>query len=66
MNILGSCRMWGSPWSFCSTSGVELGLPLAAEELKLGLRLGKGSGLRLGVGLILGLELGSDLVLKVD
>lgn len=51
MNILGSCRMWGSPWSFCSTSGVEFGLPLAAEELKLGLRLGLGPGLRLGVDL---------------
>lgn len=51
MNILGSCRMWGSPWSFCRTSGVEFGLPLAAEELKLGLRLGLGPGLRLGVDL---------------
>lgn len=66
MNIPGSCRMWRSPWSFCSTSGVELDLPLAAEELKLSLRLGlgSGSGQRLGVDLRLGLE--PELVLKVD
>lgn len=60
--------MWGPLWSFCSATGVELGLPLAAEGLKLGLRLGVGSGseLRLGVGLRLGLELGSELLLKLD
>lgn len=60
--------MQGPPRSFCSTSGAELGLPLAAEGLKLGLRLGLGSGseLRVGIDLRLGLELGSELLLKLD
>lgn len=65
MNSLGSCRTWGPPWYFCSTSGVELGLPLADEGLGLGLRLGLGSGSELRLGVELRLVLGSELVLKL-